>query len=175
MSFTALEGRELRLASARRATARWRSPSLARCDFAVARFARLRRGLRRGSLALAYGGVSGALSPGRLHARDVQVDATIDGHAMSPQRGRERLAAVGAVRQFDPLLVGHEHDGVIADDRAATQGVDADLAARPFAGHAFASVARDLFEIDAAPCGQRLGQPERGAAAVAERATAGGV
>jgi len=68
------------------------------------------------------------------------------------------------VREFDPFLVGHEHDGVVADRRAAAQGVDADLAARTFAGHAVAAVAGDRLEVDAASFGQRLGEPKRGAA-----------
>src|SRR5580704_13204693 len=59
----------------------------------------------------------------------------------------ERLAARGFVRQFEALTVGGEDDGVVADDIAAANRVNADLRRSSFADKALAAVTGDFIKL----------------------------
>src|SRR5690606_383802 len=64
--------------------------------------------------------------------------------------------------QLEPLTLGEEHEGVLADRVAATRGCDADLAG--LAGLAGGAVgAKDPLEVAASGLGDGLGDPQGGA------------
>ena len=63
----------------------------------------------------------------------------------------------------DPLAVPGEDDAVIADDRAAAQAGEADVALAPCAGHPVAAPRGVGFQRDAATGGGRLAQHQGGA------------
>jgi hypothetical protein len=54
------------------------------------------------------------------------------------------------VGEFDAFAIGGEDDGMVADDVAAADGMDADLGSSAFAGDALAAVAEGFSELDLA-------------------------
>src|SRR5690606_19414432 len=60
---------------------------------------------------------------------------------------REDAAVGGLVGELQTFAERGEHDGVVADDVAAAQGVDADLGGGAFAGDALAAVAERVVGV----------------------------
>src|SRR5262245_31772706 len=75
----------------------------------------------------------------------------------------EGVAGARAVGDLEAIAVPQEEHGVVADDVAAAQGLDADLARAARADVAVAGVAGRRRQVAAGRVGQLLGQPERGA------------
>ena len=68
------------------------------------------------------------------------------------------------MREFKPFAERGKHDGVIANDVAAAQRMNAHLGLRAFAGDAVASVAQRILELHLAHVGEDFEQRGRGAA-----------
>src|SRR5512146_438131 len=81
-----------------------------------------------------------------------------------PQRApRELLAGGGAVRELEPLALAAEVDGVLADDVAAAERLDADLPGRTLAQDAVARVGERVLRIAPERLGRDLAEPDGGA------------
>src|SRR5438552_15354360 len=76
---------------------------------------------------------------------------------------REGVARAGAVGDLDAVAVAQEHDRVIADDVAAAQGLDADLAGAAGADVAVARVAGGRRQVSARALRDGFGQAQGGA------------
>ena len=78
--------------------------------------------------------------------------------------GGKRVAAGRLVREFDALAVVREDDGVVADDIAAADGVDADFVLRAFADDALTAMTKRFFKLQFAHVGKNFEQRRRRAA-----------
>ena len=87
--------------------------------------------------------------------------------AGDPQRRAHRADGEGVARRravgdLDAVAVAEEEDGVVADDVAAAQGLDADLVGAAGADVAVARVAGGRRQVAAGRLGERLSQVQRG-------------
>ena len=75
----------------------------------------------------------------------------------------EGVARGGAVGQFHGFAVGGKEHGVVADDVAAADGVEADFLFGAFAGESGAAIDGDVLEVPAVPLGGGFAEEEGGA------------